>query len=199
MARVMFFVDGFNVYHSIKSNHRKFLWLDFRSLAELVIPKTDTIPGIYYFSAFAYWRPDSVRRHKIYVSALETRGINSIMGKFKKKTRTCPRCGDYLAREEKQTDVNIALQMYHEACSNNYDRAVLVSGDTDLIPAITLIKNTFPVQITVMFPMSRVSEDLKRVCDRHIKIKEKHLASSQLPDEIRLSPTVVLQRPSSWT
>jgi uncharacterized LabA/DUF88 family protein len=39
------------------------------------------------------------------------------------------------SREEKQTDVNIAVAMLLDASANEFDRAVLLSADTDLVPA----------------------------------------------------------------
>ena len=49
--------------------------------------------------------------------------------------------------EEKETDVNIALGMYRAACRADQlqiGQIVLVSGDTDLAPALAAIRQDFP-------------------------------------------------------
>ena len=104
MSKVMFFIDGFNVYHSLKDNpaYQKYLWLDFRTLAERFKRKQDTISGIYYFSAYATWKPHSMKRHRMLVDALKSKGVNIVMGKFKEKDRYCKECGADISEEKKQ-------------------------------------------------------------------------------------------------
>ena len=71
MAKVMFFIDGFNVYHSIKANQKnnKLLWLDYSALAEQFTRKGDILSTVHYFTAYATWKPHSMRRHKKFVDA----------------------------------------------------------------------------------------------------------------------------------
>ena len=59
MDRVIFFVDGFNLYHSLIScskedpNHQNYKWLDLKKyLIQFLDPKKEILVGIYYFSAF---------------------------------------------------------------------------------------------------------------------------------------------------
>ncbi|MCU0599951.1 MAG: NYN domain-containing protein, partial [Desulfobacterales bacterium] len=147
MARVSFFIDGFNVYHSLKpfdtskhsfiTKYKKYLWLDFYSLSQRFVAKNDQIADVYYFTAMAYWKPDAEARHRILIEALRHRGVKVILGKFKEKDRFCKFCrAQYKEHEEKQTDVNIAVYLLNEAFKNSYDKAILLTNDTDLIPAI---------------------------------------------------------------
>jgi len=199
----MLFVDGFNVYHSLKSNpkYHKFLWLDFRTLAELFTKKNDTISGLYYFSACATWRPKSMKRHRILIDALKSRGVKAILGKFKEKDKYCSLCKRcFKSREEKQTDVNIAVHLVKEAFLDKYDTAFLMTNDTDLIPAIKVVKDHFPQKkIGVLFPIGRWSAELKGVCDFWRKIERKHLSKSQFPDKLTLPSGIILKRPSTWS
>jgi len=81
-----------------------------------------------------------------------------------------------------------------------WDTALVISGDSDLIPAIEAIKKTFPAkQIGVVIPISRRAEELKQVADFHRKVKQKHLQTCQFDDTITIDQNTVLQRPSSWT
>jgi hypothetical protein len=115
--RVACYVDGFNIYHAIDDmsraqrgalNHLK--WLDLRSLMERFSdPNVHDIGEINYFSAYMKWRADREARHKEYVKALVSRGVKPIMGRFKEKDAYCKNCKSvYKAREEKESDVNIA-------------------------------------------------------------------------------------------
>ena len=63
----MFFIDGFNVYHSLIENRgfRKYLWLNYSALAKRKISGQYKLAGIWYFSALATWRPESLSSGKI--------------------------------------------------------------------------------------------------------------------------------------
>ena len=61
------------------------------------------------------------------------------------------------------------------------------------------VKTLFPhKQIEVIIPIGMRAELLKQKCDFHMKIKEKHLKSSILPDIIPLKDNKKLVCPKSW-
>lgn len=100
--------------------------------------------------------------------------------------------------EEKQTDVNIAIKLFQTAIADLYDTALIVSGDSDLIPAIEAVKQTFPdKRVTVVIPIGRRAEALKHAAHAHMKMKVKHLATSQFEDRIQKGD-LILTRPISW-
>jgi len=94
MECISFYIDGFNLYHSIKynKNHHKYRWLNLKKMCQSFIKKNEKIIDIFYFTAYATWRPPSMERHKIYVKALQLFNIIPIFGKFKIKDRFCPNC-----------------------------------------------------------------------------------------------------------
>lgn len=53
MEKVIFFIDGFNLYHSIANERRfnKYKWIDLSKLANNFITKKEHIEEIYYFTA----------------------------------------------------------------------------------------------------------------------------------------------------
>jgi hypothetical protein len=98
-----------------------------------------------YFSAYATWKPDAYARHRDYVAALKAQGVETNMAGFKKKSRSCFNCGArWLGHEEKETDVNIAVQMVADALTGEADRLILISADTDLAPPIRTIARLAP-------------------------------------------------------
>jgi uncharacterized LabA/DUF88 family protein len=141
-------------------------------------------------------------RHQLLVRALMATGVKVVFGKFKSRDHECRLCkGTYSTFEEKQTDVNIAIKLFQSAINNDFDTAIVISGDSDLIPAIEAVKATFPAkQIGLVVPIGRRAKELMSVCDFHIKMKEIHLKTSQFPDAIVLDPVgnIVLSRPPSW-
>jgi uncharacterized LabA/DUF88 family protein len=157
--RVSVFVDGFNFYHAVddlRKHHLK--WVDIRKLGEQFAPKPQyTLTHIYYFSAYATWRPDAYARHREYVKALKSVGVTPVMAKFKEKFRQCYTCkSKWKDHEEKETDVNVALFLVREAFRDSYDRALLITGDSDICPAVRMVRADFPMkQIRILAPAGR--------------------------------------------
>jgi len=89
MNRVIPFIDGFNLYHSI-ARHRpfsNFKWLNLTKLIKCFCTSKDKIETIFYFSAYANWKPERAKRHKHYVKALQLTGVTPIFGEFKNKDK----------------------------------------------------------------------------------------------------------------
>lgn len=206
MVRVIFFIDGFNLYHAVKSlqaNHLK--WLDLKTLCKNFAPSPQfTIENIYYFSANATWLPDAFRRHKVYLQALKSTGVIPVLENFKEKDRDCKQCGSlWKAHEEKETDVNIALHILDQAYQNKFDRAVIISADSDLLPAIKLAKERFPEkQFRILTPVNRKhSWDLVNAVGGKKNanhVKRIHIERSLFPEKIILPSGKEIIRPKEY-
>ena len=95
--------------------------------------------------------------------------------------------------------MNIAIQLLRRAYLDEYDRVMIVSGDSDLIPAIRAVKETFPhKEVWSVIPIGRGAKQLRGASDFSMKMKEKHLRTCQLPDAISLPDGTQLTRPSNW-
>lgn len=173
---------------------------EFAQAASLFVGPLDTLSEVLYFTALATWMPEKAERHKLFIRAQESEGVTIIYGEFKRKDKRCLLCRNrYSTFEEKQTDVNIAIHLLQLAIQDRYDRAVIVSGDTDLIPAVKAVRVTFPgKQIGIMIPIGGSSEDLKKHADFRFKMREHHLASSRFPSLLRLSDGTTLECPPTW-
>lgn len=189
--RVVCLVDGFNLYHAIKAlnkNHLK--WLDLRKLASAFIrPSQETLSEVYFFTAYPTWLPDSFRRHRLYVDALKDAQVEVVLGRFKKKSGNCNNCNArWPNHEEKESDVNLAIKLIHLAHTNAFDKAIIVTADSDLCPAIDLVTSHFPnKEIAILVPpnryhIARELRDNSRIST--YKIKEMHLVRSRLPETL---------------
>lgn len=95
--------------------------------------------------------------------------------------------------------MNIAIHLFRLAYLDEFDKAILVTGDSDVVPAVEAVKQVFPAkQIGVVIPIGRRAQHLKQIADFSFKMKEKHLRTCQLPDAIPLGEGVALKRPDSW-
>lgn len=200
--RVVFFIDGLNLYHSLPicDGVRQYRWLDLRCLAECFYNPL-RIEQIIYFTAYPDWSPLKKKRHQTFIQAQRNHGVVVEIGKFYKIKKQCRAvCKQtYWTHEEKQTDVNIAIKLLELAVRNKYDTAVLVTGDSDMVPGVKAVKRLYPdKQVHVLIPPNSRAKALKQACHAHHTIKKRHLAKSQLPNPVRLSNGKDLTCPSTW-
>lgn len=103
--------------------------------------------------------------------------------------------------EEKQSDVNLALHAYHDALTSSVDQVVIVTNDTDIAPALKMIRDHTRVCIGLVVPTTdheRVpNTDLARLAHWvRTHVSKSELAVCQLPRVIPgRKPTV---KPESW-
>jgi len=203
MDRVIAFIDGFNVYHSLlNSGCHDMKWLNYRGLAEAFIaPSRERLVKVFYFTAIVPWDSKKAARHRLFIQAQSIYGVETIIGKFKDVTRKCRECRkEYKTFEEKETDVNIAVTMLLEAVNDTFDKAILFCGDSDLIAGVKALKSLAPHKhVKVVVPFGRSSIDLVNTCHSAAKIKRKHLANNQFPPEILLPDGKKLIKPVEWS
>lgn len=141
MKRVIVYIDGFNVYFGLKNMGWKgYYWLDYPELAHRLSHDLKeegvTLSTTKYFTSHIS-SPEEKRKHQLaYIEALESRGsIEMFFGNYREGEYFCTGCRrrNYIPHE-KQTDVNIAVQMLSGAFQDNFDTAILVGGDSDLVP-----------------------------------------------------------------
>lgn len=211
MEQVAFFVDGFNFYHAINNLSRKdssknFLkWVDLRSLFGFFIDRHhQEIADIYFFTA----RPTHIAnrqvliRYDALIKAYEHLGIKVVKGKFKEKSTYCRLCKrSFTAHEEKQSDVNLCLYMLQCAVERKYDRLFLVSRDSDMAPAASMIKRMELTNLSLLTPPEmQPSQEISKIIGKGGRIKETHLAKSLLAECYRdKDGNVIVTRPSKYT
>jgi uncharacterized LabA/DUF88 family protein len=195
MIRVHCYIDGFNLYHAIddmsrasrgEQNHLKWLNLS-KLMAVFTDPKVHQIEQIKYFSAYATWKPKQHERHQIYVKALQSAGVNAIMGQFKEKDIYCPECGlTHKGHEEKESDVNIAVHLISDAYEDRFDHAFVVSRDSDLVGPIKYIRAHFPKKRVKVIapPLRRHSKELWALANSQASISKLHLERCQFDETV---------------
>ena len=207
MSKVIGFVDGFNMYHAImRQSFAKgqslghYRWLDYWQLIQSFLRGDDSLEGVYLFTAYADWNPAKKVRHKTLVRVNRDRGVTVVFGKFRRVSRNCRACrSTYYTYEEKRTDVNIAVTMLKLAVTNDFDKAILVSADSDLLPAIRTIKELRPyVQVAVVTPIGLSGQALAHAADLHLRMNRNHLNKAILPPMVQLKDGSLINCPQEW-
>jgi len=211
MNRVTFLVDGFNVYHSAKQASHDIgsstLWLDLKSLLSSYISifgKGANVEEIYYFSALAKHmdakRHGTTTRHRNYIDCLKSTGVIIELGRFKYKSVWCKNCStDNPHYEEKETDVAISIKLFELFHIDKADTIVLVTGDTDLAPAVRAATKVFPIkEVCFAFPYKRKNKELASITNNSFLIRNKRYAEHQFDDPYILPSGRVINKASNW-
>lgn len=211
MIKVTFLIDGFNLYHSILQIERDFKyrtkWLDIKSLCKSYLPlfgKQAKLKTIFYFSAIPFYlnntKPHKIIRHQNYISCLKSTDINIELGRFKEKTVFCHKCRSLILKhEEKETDVAIGIKLFEIFFKNTCNIAVIVTGDTDLAPAVKKCQILFPnKKILFAFPYKRKNKELSKISPDSFSINYRQYIKHQFSNPVILKNGHELNKPSLW-
>lgn len=143
LKRTIVYFDGYNLYHAVDDLRDDSLkWLDLRALAQSMLRDDERLDQVLYFTAYATHYPGAYRRHRQYVAALKAEGVQVVLGQFKKKFPKCNVCqARYRTHEEKETDVNIAIHLVRDTLQEAFERAIVVSADTDMRSAVSMARS----------------------------------------------------------
>lgn len=185
MAKVSFYIDGFNFYFGIRrsfnsSDGAKWgcaYWIDIVKFCESFLSDGQELEKVLYFTASPLDPGKSSRQSAFLNANKELHGdkFEVVREKYMTKTIVCPHCGFAIQRpEEKKTDVNISVRMMSDCVQGKVDSVVLVSADTDLIPPLEFILDNFKrIKAKVYFPPSNSSHDIRDFMKkRGMKVKD---------------------------
>ncbi|MBM3150902.1 MAG: NYN domain-containing protein [Chloroflexi bacterium] len=154
------YIDGFNFYYGcIKDT--PYHWLNLAQMCRLLLPK-DNIRRIKYFTALVTARPndpDKPLRQRAYLRALQTiPNLEIILGSFLSHEILMPRSPlgsgyvKVIKTEEKGSDVNLATHLLVDGFHNDYELAVVVSNDSDLLAPILFVTRELGKQVGLLNP-----------------------------------------------
>lgn len=223
--KTIFYVDGYNLYYGCLK-HSAYKWLDLKVLLHEQIlrqqnPSSELL-HINYFTAPILARVASrghqaVNAQSAYLRALQYHlkdQIRIINGYYHLEKGHLPVYKQPLDKqdrtsvwrlEEKQTDVNIALEAYRDAIKGRADQLVFVTSDTDIAPALRMIREDLgdSIRIGIIFP---VGESSKRSANKQLSesadwtrtyIRNDELAASGLPDLVPTNKKPAI-KPEYW-
>lgn len=187
--RVQVFVDFWNYTLLMKSVEEGYV-TDWKVIGPRLADQagtmvSETIPSIFQgLNFYGSYDPKSPKDRKL------RHWATNVVGKFAgvdvsmvpRQKRSCPRCpschsevvkcpncqASMQGTEEKGVDVRIATDMIRLAWVDNYDIAVLVTSDKDLIPAVEFLKTRGIKVIHGSFPQG--GHELTKKCWDQIKM-----------------------------
>ena len=205
LGRVITYIDGFNLYFGLRdSGWRRYLWLDLVKLAGMLTLDHQDLVETKYFSSRIVDPPDKKKRQSTYLEALEAHcgpSLRMYFGHSRTDPWRCDRCGsEREVPSEKKTDVNIAVEVMTDAFQDRFDTAMIVSADSDLLPAVSAMKRLHPnKRIVIAFPPNRYSVELHKGAHTAFTVGRARFAQSQMPDTVTKADGTRLTRPPKWS
>ena len=193
--RVAVYNDGNNLFNGIYAERWfDLLWLDLQALGNTLagmltgtgkhLGKKQEVTAVKHFTC----RPcakHSMGKYKLplYQSFIGANALSDkvsiIEGKFVHRA-------DWPGgHAEKESDANLAAHLTYDACMNNFDTAILVSGDTDFSGAIRFLRQKFRNKaFIVASPPGRLTlaRRLKAKRQPSLRIRRKTLQRCLLPN-----------------
>lgn len=215
-----FYIDGFNLYYgALKGRWPQFKWLDIGAFCSALFP-THTINRIRYFTALVIPPPEDPQirvRQDIYLRALKTvpnlyvhEGWfikkNSLRKQFplaypENRSPNSPPQSVYVQLpEEKGSDVNLASYLLLDCFQDDFDEAIVISNDSDLVTPINIVVTTFHKPVGVVNPhhKARRSAVLQNVASWTFQtINRHHFSSSQFPPMLS-DARGTITKPDTW-
>ena len=218
--RTRAYIDGFNLYNSLPKSEdgvRRHRWLNPNALLNAVYPLARELDAIKFFTAAVVQTAvdeasgdiTKGERQQIYWRALRTLpNLEIIEGFFLSRQVFMPAadfaCSRQFVRvvktEEKGSDVNLATHLLCDAFDNAFDRALVVSNDSDLVLPIDRVVNCFHKRVGVVIVPRKgrpPADRLRQAASFHKIISPEFLAKSQFPPMLE-DGLGKFSKPRSW-
>lgn len=185
-------------------------WLDLERLFHNILKKSD-IERIFYFTARVKPTSDDLDKHvrqETYFRALRTNPkIEIVFGHYLSHVVRMPLCNAsgvlegsrarVLKTEEKGSDVNLATYLMLGASLGDFDQAVVVSNDSDLLMPVRFVREKYGKRVGILNPHKRQSRVLAQEANFVRPIRVGAIAKSQFPVVLN-DDTGEFRRPTAW-
>ncbi len=202
------YVDAFNLYYGALKN-TNYKWINIRKMCELALPKNQ-IEHICVCTARVNARagdPQQPLRQDMLFRALRTLpDLEIIEGHFLSHKVWMPLANPLpggpdrvkvIKTEEKGSDVNLATALLRDAYEECFDKAVVVSGDSDLLTPVLIVKNRLNKPVGILNPQKRPCRVLKQAASFYKELTPAILAASQFPEYMQ-DAVGTFSNPASW-
>lgn len=206
--RTTVYVDGYNLYYGCLQD-TPWKWLDLRKLVERILQEESPgarVIAFRYFTSPVIARlarrgTSSVEAQNSYLKALRATGVDIAFGRHQLDVGMAPRHipGRHPNRDdvtpvwdlsEKETDVRLALTLYRDTARLAPEQVVLISGDSDMVPALQAIREDYEVRLGLIIPRRAKARRappvlLPTLADwTRDHIRDEELADSQFPERV---------------
>ena len=172
--KICIFFDGQNFYRSLQRFDEN-LRVDYDRLATWI---TQTVGGSNALFGGAYYyvgvSPDAPQVVEGFLKGLELRPGYFVRREPRvRRSVRCPHCGeDNEFTTEKRVDTRLVADLIHHAANDNFDAAVLISGDDDFVPAVEAVNGLGKQVWVATWSAEELSSDLRVRCFGHIHLSD---------------------------
>ncbi len=166
-----------------------------------MLRRNQKLEAVKYFTAKVINNVSKRQKQNFYLEALqELTNVDIFFGRYQPNEINCNTCGAcWSAPKEKKTDVNIATQMTADAFLDNFDDAILITRDSDLVPPVEMIKkHCTNKKIALAIAPGSISNELKQKVNYSFYMNKRIFRLSQLPEEVKKSNGYLIRKPQSW-
>lgn len=219
--RTIVYVDGFNLYYRLLEKRPHLKWVNPKALAEQALSAQNQVTQVRYYTARVSGRtdPTAPARQQVYFDALATVPEISVhMGTFLSSTKFAglvhpPEFRPHLPTamappwpavvrihktEEKGSDVNLASHLLLDAFRGNFDVAVILSNDSDLVEPIRIATQALGKVVGLLTPVSNPNPQLRQVSRFVRHLSTGHVAAAQFVNPITLPDGTQIIKPATW-
>jgi uncharacterized LabA/DUF88 family protein len=147
--RVAVFIDGNNLYHSLKAKDWK-CWVDIGSLADRLAGQRELVHIYYYNAPPPKHKPYAEAANKYYDQVKKTPDLTFTPSRLQ-ATEKKDEYGTYKTYIEKGADTALSTDLVVGAAEDLYDTAIIVSNDGDYAPVVEKIKERYEKYVEVAY------------------------------------------------
>jgi uncharacterized LabA/DUF88 family protein len=200
--KAIVYIDGFNLYFALKEkNWISLMWLDLVKLSQRLLRADQELVRVKYFTARITNDAQKQQRQNAFLDALATLdGLEIHEGAYQHNRIMCHDCGrEWADSKEKQTDVNIATHMLVDShVPNRVDDIILVTADSDQVPAIRAVR-ALGKHVLVVLPPGRINYlEIQRGADSRLELTKRMFRESLLPESVPTKNGFVIKRPEKY-
>lgn len=189
--RAFLFIDSSNFYHTLKDSNA-LAWFSYADLYK-ELSKQYNITKVFFYDAVKSIdiEPEQYSKQQIYhqslvksipnlalrLRKLRYLGANNRVEEELKKTNFCEKClqkvRGFLLRaglvklsKEKGIDIMLATDMIRAAFEEQFDIALIATGDADFVPAVKMVQ-TFKKEVVNIHFYSNSASELRNTCNSH--------------------------------
>lgn len=175
------FVDGSNFNLALQEDGIGYA-VDLNLLATRLSREYHFAKLRYYTSPLPDVRSPAYRRQQKFFDELRrSRRIELVLGRHEPRWDH----GGRRYHVEKETDVNLAVDMVTGAYEDRFDVAMLVAGDTDYVRAIRAVQARGKPVVWCHLSAQRHTDQLAQLCQQRRELTEKFLRTCALGHHVR--------------
>lgn len=165
--RVIILIDGSNFYYSTAKLGKK---IDFQKLINELANERTLINAYYYVApldiqanAEKYWS------HQRFLNKLRKIHKFKVILCALKKIKTKEGSFVYVVKGD---DVKMSNTLLMGAVENQYDTAIIITGDEDFVDTIKIVKNKYKKKVGNAYFRKSSSSNLRKACDFSISLNK---------------------------